>query len=320
MKALITGVGFVGRHLSHYLVEEQGLEVTGTALHSFQEENLFQGYSYENCDVCNQGLLEELLAKCRPDYIFHLAAQSSVARSWKQPQETMEINLLGLLNLLEAVRKQGIDPKILIPCSSDEYGKVEEKDIPITEDHPLRPQNPYALSKLFQELLARQYYESYKTYIVMTRAFNHTGPGQREGFVCSDFAKQIAEAEAGIREPVVYVGNLSARRDFTDVRDIVRAYWLVINQGKPGETYNVCSERAYAIKKILDILLEMTKTAIEVRVDPEKNRPVDTPVLVGDASKIRKLTGWRPEISFEKTLEDVLNYWRRKIGTKEETH
>lgn len=316
MKALVTGTGFVGRHLACYLVK-QGIKVLGTALHPL-EEKLSGGYEYLPCDICDQAALEKILEEWRPEYIFHLAAQSSVSLSWTQPSKTFEINLLGQLNLLEALRRLEISARVLVTCSSHEYGKVEPRDLPITEEQPLKPDSPYALSKVFQELLAKQYFEAYGMPLVITRAFNHAGPGQGTGFVCADFAKQIAEAEAAIREPVIYVGNLAAKRDFTDVRDIVRAYWLIMMKGKAGEVYNVCSGKAYAISEILDILLSKARVEIEVRNDPERSRPADIPVLSGDAVKIFETTGWKPEIPFEKTLEDVLNYWRHMVEIKGE--
>ena len=319
MKALITGAGFVGRHLARYLVAEN-VEVLGTALHAPEEEKeVLGGFRYLFCDVCSQSSLEGVLKNSRPDYVFHLAAQSSVSLSWTQTRETFEVNVLGEVNLLEVLRRLEIPAKVLITCSSHEYGKVEPKDLPITEEHPLRPDSPYALSKVFQELLAKQYFEAYSMHIVVTRAFNHAGPGQATGFVCSDFAKQIAEAEAGIREPTMYVGNLEARRDFTDVRDIVRAYWLILTKGKTGETYNVCSANAYAVGEILEILRSKARVEIEVREDPKRIRPADIPVLLGDATKTFQTTGWKPTIPFEQTLEDVLDYWRQMIGQKEES-
>lgn len=317
MKALITGTGFVGRHLARYLVK-QDIEVLGTALHSPEEEELFEGYQYLLCDVCSQAALQNILEKWNPDYIFHLAAQSSASHSWVQTRETFEINLMGELNLLETLRRLGISARVLITCSSHEYGKVDPRDFPISEEQLLRPDSPYALSKVFQELLAKQYFEAYGMPLVVTRAFNHAGPGQGTGFVCADFAKQIAEVEAGIREPIIYVGNLGTKRDFTDVRDIVRAYWLIMEKGKAGETYNVCSGKAYAIGEILDILLSKARVKVEIRNDPERSRPADIPVLLGDPAKIFRATGWKPEIPFERTLEDVLNYWRQMIGQKAE--
>jgi len=221
--------------------------------------------------------------------------------------------LLGLLNLLEVIRRTGSLPRILIPCSSDEYGNVDVSGLPITECHPLKPNSPYALSKVFQDYLGYQYFEGYGIPIVRTRAFNHAGPGQSPVFVCSDLAKQIAEIEAGFREPVIKVGNLEAKRDFTDVRDVVRAYWLALYKGEAGEVYNVCSGKAYSIGEVLDILLGLAKVKIKVEKDPQKERPSDISILLGDSTKIRQATGWRPEIPFEKTLSDVLDYWRKCI-------
>jgi GDP-4-dehydro-6-deoxy-D-mannose reductase len=307
----------VGRHLARYLVA-QDVDVLGTALHVPEEEEIFSGFRYLFCDVCSEPSLEKVLKNWQPDYIFHLAAQSSVSRSWTQTRETFEINLLGELNLLEVLRRLEMPAKVLVSCSSHEYGRVEPQDLPISEGNPLRPDSPYALSKVFQELLAKQYFEAHGLHIVVTRAFNHAGPGQGTGFVCADFAKQIAEAEAGITEPIIYVGNLEAKRDFTDVRDIVRAYWLILTRGQAGETYNVCSAKAYAVSEILDILASNARVKIEVRKDPDRIRPADIPILLGDATKIFQATGWKPKIPFEQTLEDVLDYWRQITGQKED--
>lgn len=313
MRALITGMGFVGQHLARYLTEVQKLDVVGVSLYKHPEENFFNNFYFEKCDVCAQSALSSVIERWCPDYIFHLAAQSSVAASWYDTRHTIEVNLFGQLNLFEAVKKANISPLILIPCSSDEYGKVDLGDLPIKEEGLLKPNSPYALSKVFQDYLAYQYFESYGMKIIRTRAFNHTGPGQSHLFVASGFAKQIAEIEKNLREPFLYVGNLDSRRDFTDVRDVVEAYWLVLKKGKIGEVYNICSNKAYSVSEVLDILLSFSKVDIKIEKDPVKIRPSDIPILLGDNSKVYKTTGWRPKIPFEKTLEDVLNYWREKV-------
>jgi len=197
--------------------------------------------------------------------------------------------------------------------SSEEYGLVSKNELPIKETNPLRPLSPYAVSKVGQDLLGYQYYKSYGLNIIRTRAYNHTGPRREDVFVCSNFAKQIAMIEKGKEPPIIYVGNLKAKRDFTDVRDIVRAYWLALEKCTPGEVYNICSGRARSIKEVLDILLSLSKTTLKIKKDPKRLRPSDIPILQGDSSKFRKITGWKPEIPFEKTLEDLLNYWREKV-------
>jgi GDP-4-dehydro-6-deoxy-D-mannose reductase len=252
----------------------------------------------------------DVIGNIRPDYIFHLAAQSFVPTSWHAPTESLTTNVIGQLNIFEAVRKIDLETRIQIACSSEEYGMVEPEELPITEDSPLRPLSPYGVSKVGQDLLGYQYYMSYKMDIVRTRGFNHTGPRRAPVFVVSDFAKQIVEVERGRREPVLYVGNLEAERDFTDVRDMVRAYFLALEKGKSGEVYNICSESSWKIQKMLDKLLSLSAVKIEVRTDPSRLRPSDVPRLLGDCSKFKRDTGWKPEIPFEKTLQDMLDYWR----------
>jgi GDP-4-dehydro-6-deoxy-D-mannose reductase len=254
-----------------------------------------------------------IISEVPPDKIFHLAAQSFVPTSWHAPAETLTTNIIGELNIFESVRRAGINPRIQIAGSSEEYGLVYENELPIKEANPLRPLSPYGVSKVGQDLLAYQYYMSYKLNVVRTRGFNHTGPRRGAVFVCSDFARQIARIEKGLQPPLIRVGNLEARRDFTDVRDMVRAYWLSLEKCRPGEVYNICSGRSYKISKVLDMLLGMAEKKIEVKADEKKFRPSDVSVLLGDSSRFRKETGWEPEISFEKTLKDILNYWRERV-------
>ena len=218
--------------------------------------------------------------------------------------------------LFEAVRSAGIDPLIQIACSSEEYGMVYPNEVPITEENPLRPLSPYAVSKISQDFMGYQYFMSYGLRVVRTRGFNHTGPRRGEVFVCSNFAKQVASVELGLSDPVIYVGNLDAERDFTDVRDMVRAYWMALEKGEPGEVYNIASGQCWSIQRILDMLVEMSSVSITVQEDPERLRPSDVPILLGDHSKFTKQTGWTPEIPFEKTLEDTLNYWRDQLSSE----
>jgi GDP-4-dehydro-6-deoxy-D-mannose reductase len=226
----------------------------------------------------------------------------------------MEVNLVGSVHLFEAVRQAECDPVIQIACSSEEYGLVERDQLPITEETPLRPLSPYAVSKVAMDFLGYQYFKSYGLRIIRTRAFNHEGPRRGEAFVTSNFAKQVAEIEAGIRPPVIHVGNLSAERDYTDVRDIVRAYWAAVEFGKPGEVYNICSGKAYRISSLVDMLIGMSSVKVEIEVDPSRLRPSDVPVLLGDSSKFRAATGWEPLIPFEKTMADLLDYWRERVA------
>jgi GDP-4-dehydro-6-deoxy-D-mannose reductase len=275
--------------------------------------HLLNKVSLLECDLKDAVSTREVIRKIRPDGIFHLAAQSYVPMSWIAPQETLTTNIISQLNIFEAVRAENLDCRIQIAGSSEEYGKVFPDEVPIKETNPLRPLSPYGVSKVAQDLLGYQYFMSYGMKIVRTRAFNHEGPRRGEVFVTSNFCKQIAEIEKGKREPVVYVGNLEAVRDFTDVRDTVRAYYLVLTKGKPGEVYNICTGKGYKIKEILDILLSLTKVKVEVRVDPKRLRPSDVTLLLGDPTKIKNELGWEPKIPIEKTLKDLLDYWRERV-------
>ncbi|MCK4337388.1 MAG: GDP-mannose 4,6-dehydratase, partial [Candidatus Aminicenantes bacterium] len=248
-----------------------------------------------------------------PHWIFHLAAQSFVPTSWVCPAETFAINAVGEINLFEAVLNLKLSPRIQIAGSSEEYGFVNPDEVPMKESNPLRPLSPYAVSKVAQDLLAYQYFKSYGLETVRTRGFNHTGPRRGDVFICSNFAKQIVEIEKGVRKPVIYVGNLEAQRDFTDVRDMVKAYWLSLEKGESGDVYNIGSGKTYRMQEILDILLSLSKASVTVEVDPKRLRPSDVPILLSDSSKFRSLTGWKPEIPLEKTLQDLLDHWRERI-------
>ncbi|HUS52027.1 MAG TPA: GDP-mannose 4,6-dehydratase [Candidatus Bathyarchaeia archaeon] len=315
-KVLITGItGFVGSHLSEFLLKSN-YQVFGTARPRSKTENIDHLRSkirLFDADILDSHSVYEVVKTARPDYIFHLAAQSFVPTSWASPANTLETNLIGTVHLFEAVRKLEIKPRIQIACSSEEYGLVKPGEIPVRETNPLRPLSPYAVSKVAMDMLGYQYFQSYRMKIVRTRAFNHTGPRRGESFVCSNFARQIAEIEKGKREPVLRVGNLAAKRDFTDVRDIVRGYLLAVQKGKPGEVYNLCSGRAIKIEQVLKMLLDFSKAKVKVEKDPDRMRPSDLPVLEGDYSKFRKETGWKPKIAFEKTLKDLLDYWRERV-------
>lgn len=316
MKVLITGItGFVGSHLAEYALLK-GAEVYGSARWRSKSENIDHIRGKINlieCDLKDSSSTSALIGQTRPDLIFHLAAQSFVGASWHAPAETLHTNIIGQVNLLEAVRLAAISPLILVAGSSEEYGMVYPDEMPVKETNPLRPLSPYGVSKVAQDFLGYQYFHSYGLKIVRTRAFNHTGPRRGEVFVTSNFARQIAEIEKARKEPIIHVGNLEAKRDFTDVRDTVKAYWLALEKGEPGEVYNIASGVAVKIKDVLNRLLKLAKVSVEVRQDPARMRPSDVMILQGDSTRFRERTGWQPIIPFDQTLKDLLDYWRERI-------
>ena len=317
MRVLVTGItGFAGSHLVDYiLAEKKGVEIVGIQRWRSRTENIehfVDKVRMVECDLRDASSVRDVLEEVRPEWIFHLAAQSFVPTSWTAPTESLITNIIGQLNIFEAVKKLGIKPRIQLACSSEQYGMVYENELPIRETNPLRPLTPYAVSKVGQDALGYQYWMSFQIPIVRTRGFNHEGPRRGPVFVCSDFARQIADIEKGRKPPVIRVGNLDARRDFTDVRDIVRAYWLSLEKGEMGEVYNLCSGKDWTIRAMLDLLLSMSNVKVKVEQDPARMRPSDVPVLLGDASKFHNATGWKPEIPFEQTLRDLLEYWRAR--------
>jgi len=312
-RALITGAGgFVGKHLLAYLLAHTDWHIYGNAhaasIRAHQERVIWVA-----SDLTSRTEAAAMVEKVRPDFVFHLAAQSNVQQAFKDPEGTFMTNVIGQLNLLDALRQHVPEARILAVCSSEEYGLVKPEDIPIDEDTPFRPNNPYAVSKIAQDALATQYFLSYGQQNIRVRPFNHIGPGQTEHYVTAAFARQVARIEAGLQEPVIWVGNLEAERDFTDVRDTVGAYHLAITMGEPGEVYNIGSREGRKMQWILDTLISMSKIAVEVRQDPSRMRPSDIPQLICDPSKFQTLTSWKPKIPIEKTLEDILNYWRGKV-------
>ena len=317
MTLLITGIaGFVGGHLVELLRAEHpdegiaGIVRPGKAV----PEHLREGVRLLEADLEDAAAVESAVAAVRPDSIVHLAGQSSVHESWSNPAATLRANVIGLLNVFEAVRRRRLEPRVLVVGSAEEYGAVDPDAPPLTEDAPLRPLSPYAVSKVAQGYLALQYALSRDLPVIRTRTFPHTGPGRGEAFAESSFARQIAEVEAGRRRPVLAVGNLDAVRDFTDVRDVVRAYRALLDRGTAGEVYNVCSGRGRSIGDILRSLLEIAGTQVELQVDRERLRPSDLPSLVGDPRKVREATGWEPRIPLETTLRDLLEHWRERVG------
>lgn len=316
MRVLITGIaGFVGTHLVDFLQRhDPPPDVFGLVKPKGTLPDLPPSVTLIEADLEDASSVERAVESLTPDRIVHLAAQSSPQLSWADPAGTYRTNVLGLLNVLEAIRKRGIAPRTLVVGSAEEYGLVDARDLPLREDAPLRPQSPYASSKVAQGFLALQYTLAYRLPIVRTRTFHHTGSRRGEAFAESSFARQIAEIEAGLRPPVVTVGNLDAVRDFTDVRDVLRAYWLLLERGEPGEAYNVCSGRGLRIGDLLDLLIRISGQAIEVRVDLQKVRRAEIAEVVGDPSKIRAATGWQPDVPLERTLRFLLDGWRERIA------
>lgn len=316
-RVLITGItGFAGSHLVDYLLTLQDVEIYGMRRWRSRTEHidhLTNQVQILECDLRDQTSVNRLVAEVRPEKIFHLAAQSFVPTSWSAPEESLHTNVIGTLHLFEAVRQADIDPLIQVACSSEEYGKVLPNEVPIKETNPLRPLSPYAVSKVGTDMLAYQYFQSFGMKTVRTRGFNHTGPRRGDVFVCSNFAKQIVEIEKGLREPVIRVGNLEARRDFTDVRDMVRAYWLSLERCEPGEVYNISSGTSWKMQEVLDMLLARSEAKVKIETDPGRMRPSDVLILEGDNTKFCEATGWKPEIPFEQTLEDILTYWRERL-------
>lgn len=311
-KALIIGAsGFVGPYLAAQLSGESGMEVYATKLPQGELDDIQAEVC--NLDIMNKEEIVDLLYKIRPDYIFHLAAQSSVAVSWKNPGLTIDVNIKGSVNVLDAVRELYYKPRVLLIGSGEEYGHIRPGETPISEDNHLRPGNLYAATKVCQNMIAKIYTTAYDMELIMVRAFNHIGPKQAPIFVVSDFCKQVVEIEKGVREPVMMVGNLKAMRDFTDVRDVVRAYALLVEHGKAGETYNVGSGHAVSIQDVLDLIISQSSAEVEVKVDPNKIRPVDVPIIEADTTKLREATGWKRKIPLEQTIHETMDYWRQHI-------
>lgn len=315
-KALITGIsGFVGGYLGELLASE-GYEVHGTCFGDADKVLPGMPFILHEMDLTDSQNVESVLTGIRPNIVFHLAAQSSAALSWQKPALTMDINLGGTIHLLEALRRLPAVDKILLIGSSEEYGLIGTGHPVVDENYPLNPLNPYAVSKMAQNRLGTLYARAYGMPVVMTRAFNHIGPRQREAFAVPSFARQIAMIEKGLQEPVIRVGNLEAKRDFTDVRDVVGAYVLLCKKGVPGETYNIGSGTAVALSEVLNLLLGFVSSDIEIQTDAKLLRPSDTPVVVCDFQKLRKTTGWRPAYSLDKTLGDIMHYYKCDAGLR----
>lgn len=305
MKALITGSqGFVGGYLRREL-EDNGYEVTGL--------DLQPGEKALCADLLNLEQVVDAVRQAAPDVVFHLAGQADVGRSWKVPQKTVEINVIGTLNLLDAVRAYRKGVRVVLVGSSDQYGNLGEAGQCVSETVEMKPQTPYAVSKCAQEEMAKAYVRAYGMNVCMTRSFNHGGAGQREGFLIPDFSAGVARVEKGLAKSL-RVGNLTARRDFTHVRDVVRAYRLIAEKGRSGEVYNVGSGTAYSAQEILDRLVAMADCPVPVEQDPAKMRPSDTPVICCDHSKLTAHTGWEPETPLDVILSETVEYYRERVG------
>jgi len=323
MNVLITGIsGFAGSHLAEYILHtHRDTMLHGSFFSSRHPEHiahLLGKYRAHTCDIEDKPQTFALIRAIKPDIIFHLAAQSYVSSSWENPERTLTTNIIGQSNLLEAVRAIGLDtynPVIVIPGSSEEYGQAVGQIKPLTEDAPLKPLSPYALSKVAQDYMGYQYWKSYDMKVIRLRVFNHTGPRRDPVFGVSNFCKKIAEIEKGIREPRLEIRDLTATRDFTDVRDIVRAYSLAAEKCAPGEVYNVCSGNGISFEQIVDTLLVLSSVKnISLVPDAKGTRPTDGGAIVGDRSKFTSVTCWQPEIDFlTQTIPDLLNYWREKV-------
>ncbi len=319
-RILITGVsGFTGSHLLDLLVSRKSTyEIYGIVRERSSLERIrhnLDSVKLLNCDLVNLGTVLNVVKQVEPDYIYHLAGESSVKLSWGGSLSMVNNNIIATLNILEALRAANYrETKILLACSSEEYGLVSEKDIPIKEETALAPVSPYGVSKATIDMFGFQYYKSYGLNVIRIRAFNHTGPRRDEIYALSSFAKQIAEVEKGVKKPTIFVGNLNAIRDYSDVRDIVKGYELAMAHCEPGDVYNICSSKGYKIKDLLDMLIKLTKCDIEIVYDKERMRPIDLPIIVGDNAKFSKATSWSPQIGIEHTLQDLLNYWRKQLG------
>jgi GDP-4-dehydro-6-deoxy-D-mannose reductase len=307
-RCLITGMGgFLGSHLAEFLLA-QGLAVYGTVHRDVRNiELLKHKLVHTTCDLLERDQVEATVATVRPNLVFHLASQSLVPRSWLDPEETLRVNVLGTLHLLEAIRRAGDHPLVIVAGSSAECGATSQRQIPITEDKPPCPASPYGVSKVAAGLLARLYWRAYGMKVVQVRPFFVIGP-RKVGDVCSDFARGVVAVENGHSERLT-VGNLAPIRDFLDVRDAVRAFWLLAESGSPGEVYNVCSGVGHTVREVLDIIVSLARRPVPVEEDPQRMRPADEPCIVGDNRKLRAL-GWAPELPLERTLADMLDYWR----------
>ncbi|MBI5033089.1 MAG: GDP-mannose 4,6-dehydratase [Chloroflexi bacterium] len=316
MRVLITGLnGFAGSHLADFLLTQPDIKVFGAGVGPTDNIAHLNGRAtFVQADLTKLDVTAALLEESQPERVYHLAGQAFAPISWQDPWGTIEINLRAQVNVLNTLARMKSRARVLVIGSIDQYGRVDAQNLPVKETALFNPDSPYAVSKIAQDFLGLQYFLSDQLHVVRVRPSNHIGPRQNEQFVTSNFAKQIAEIEAGEREPVLYVGNLTAERDFTDVRDMVHAYYLALERGVAGEVYNIGSERTVSIKHVLDLMLKQSRVPIRVEQDPARFRPSDTPIIYCDASKFRTQTGWQTTIPLGTSLHDILDYWRTKVS------
>lgn len=317
MRVFITGItGPVGSFLADYLLTIPDLEI-----HAFKRwrsdprpiAHLRGKITIHEGDIDDAFAVDKTIEAIRPDRIFHLAAQSYPSASWDAPIHTMRVNVEGTIHVLEAARRHAPSARIHIAGSSAQYGEVRPDEVPIAETRLMRPVSPYGVSKAAAEMTGIQYFESYGQQVIVTRSFNHVGPRQGDRCSIQTFCQQMAAIEAGQQAPILYVGNLEARRDFTHTRDVARALWALLNQGEPGQVYNLCSGRATRIGDIVDLVIERGRVPVEVHVDPARLRPSDEPILMGDNTKLRAATGWEPTIPMTEIVDELLAYWRAQM-------
>ena len=317
MRAIVTGAyGFVGKYLTRELADagyevlaEDIIDLYPSSRSATGFEALPDGVVYQKCNLLNASAVEKLVKEWNPDAVFHLAAQSSGALSFKDPVGTVRTNVLGFLNLIEAVRKNKGSARILAVGSCEEYGKRSSEEMPLSENADIEPANPYAASKAAQTILALQYFRAFNMNIIVTRSFNHTGPGQSTTFVFPSFARQCARVKAGIDKPVIRTGNLDILRDFLDVRDVVRAYRLLVEKGETGHVYNVCSGEGLNLQDALKMMIDEAEITVDIQTDPDLLRPVDVPVFTGSNRKLCDDTGWERKIAAKEMITDLLKYW-----------
>ncbi|MCU0241179.1 MAG: GDP-mannose 4,6-dehydratase [Vicinamibacteria bacterium] len=321
MTILITGIaGFVGQHMLTWCETERAdAERVGFIQPGWPvPAGLAARARLIEVDLGSQAAVAAAFDQVRPTHIVHLAAQSSPQQSWRDPTGTMHVNVFGLLYMLEALKERDLNPRVVVVGSAEEYGLASPEQMPLTEDAPLRPATPYAASKVAQGFVALQYAVGCNMETLRTRAFHHTGAGRGENFAESSFARQIVEIELGLRDAVIDVGNLEGVRDYSDVRDVVRAYGLLLERGARGEVYNVCSGQGIRMRALLERLIAISGVAAEIRVDPARLRPLDLPVLIGDASRLRQATGWAPRHAIDETLRQLIEHWRARVRAERE--